>query len=314
MLFLAADIGGTRARLLLGQWHSDGSWQTVRQKELASRDYPSLSVLLHDFLTEHEKPPVACLALAGPVAHNRCQLTNLSWLVDGPTLQQEMGFEQVLLLNDFVAQAHGLRVLKPEQRITLQEGEPDPNAPCALIGAGTGLGMAVVHQQQVLSSEGGHADFPALDDQQWALRKWLHALYGRVSLETIISGKGIERLHVFLGGAPAEAALISELATVQKDPQAIATLSLFARMYAAAASNLALNSLALGGVYLGGGIAPRILPFLRQPETLAAFHHRTPMQSLLERIPLYVVLDDYLGLRGAAEVAARLAHQHGGVA
>lgn len=308
MLFLAADIGGTRSRLLLGRWKTDNSWQTVRQAEFPSRDYASASILLASFLQPDEQPAVACLALAGPVADNRCKLTNLPWDVDSETLCQQVGLNHVLLLNDFVAQAHGLSVLKTGQRIVLQEGQPQPDATRALIGAGTGLGMAVVHQNSVYPSEGGHADFAATDERQAALCDWMREMYGRASLESVLSGKGIERIHVFFGGAPAGAAYISN-AAARREPQAMFTLSLFAQIYASVAGNLALTHMAFGGVYLGGGIAPRILPFLRDPKTVEAFRNKPPMRALLEKIPLYVVMDDYLGLRGAAEVAARLTRQ-----
>ncbi|MNM69473.1 Glucokinase [compost metagenome] len=186
----------------------------------------------------------------------------------------------------------------------------------ALLGAGTGLGMALLagspRQPLVLSSEGGHADFAPQDEQQLALWQHLRAEHGRVSLELLLSGHGLERLYRFVTGRAASEAVsldargISRMAAAG-DAQACATLELFARLYASAAGNLALTGLARGGVYLCGGIAPKILPFLQQPQVREAFCSKPPMRGLLQRIPLHVVLDEYLGLRGAAQVAARLA-------
>jgi len=315
MLFLAADIGGTRARLLLGRSHGDG-WQPVRQQTLASREHPDFASLLQAFLLPGERPLAACLALAGPLDGERLRLTNLPWMLDADALAGRFGLRRVQLLNDFAAQAHGLALLRPEQLCVLQPGAAQPDGVRALLGAGTGLGMALLAgtpaQPLVLPSEGGHADFAPQDEQQLALLRQLLARHERVSLELLLSGRGLARLYAFLAGQPEDAAGLPDAAQISAaaaagEALAGATLELFARLYAAAAGNLALTGLARGGVYLCGGIAPKILPFLQRPAVREAFCAKPPMRALLERIPLQVVLDEYLGLRGAAQVAARLA-------
>ena len=317
MLILAADIGGTRARLLLA--HSTGDdWQTLRQQTLVSREYPDCASLLRAFLLPGEHPQAACIALAGPLEGQRVQLTNLPWRLDGAELAESLGLRRVELINDFVAQAHGLSRLRPEQLCTLQAGAEPTEGVRALLGAGSGLGMALVvgTQQEplVLPSEGGHVDFAPQDEQQLALLRHLLPRHGRVSLELLLSGPGLTRLYAFLGRQSENAAALPDAAQISAaaaagEALAVATLELFARLYASAASNLALTGLARGGVYLCGGIAPKILPFLQRQEVREVFCNKPPLRALLECIPLQVVLDEQLGLRGAAQIAARLARQ-----
>lgn len=316
MLILAADIGGTRARLLLAR-SDGGDWHPLRQQTLPSREYPDLLSLLRHFLHPDERPQTACIALAGPLDAQHVCLTNLPWRQpDSDELTGHFGLRRVELLNDFVAQAHGLELLRSEQLCVLQSGTLQPDGVRALLGAGTGLGMALVAgppaQPLVLPSEGGHADFAPADEQQVALLHYLLPQHGRVSLELLLSGAGLTRIYAFLAGKAEvghdlpDAAQIN-LAAIAGEPLAQATLELFARLYASAAGNLALTGLARGGVYLCGGIAPKILPFLQRQAVREAFCAKPPMRALLERIPLQVVLDESLGLRGAARIAARLA-------
>ncbi|SEJ58530.1 glucokinase [Pseudomonas linyingensis] len=317
MLILAADIGGTSARLLLARGTDDG-WQTLRLQTLASRKHADFSSLLRAFLLSGEHPQAACIALAGPLEHQRVQLTNLPWSLDAAELAESLGLRQVELVNDFVAQAHGLPLLQPHQLCTLQTGAAPPEGVRALLGAGSGLGMALVagtpQQPLVLRGEGGHADFAPQDEQQLALLRHLLPRHGRVSLELLLSGPGLTRLYAFLGGQSVDAPTLPSAAQISQaaaagEVLAVATLELFARLYAAVAGNLALTALARGGVYLCGGIAPKILPFLQRQEVREAFCAKPPMRALLERIPLHVVLDEQLGLRGAAQIAVRLARQ-----
>lgn len=314
MRFLAADIGGSQARLLIGET-TGPSWRVVRQETLPSREFASLDELLHQVLATGEPPSIACLALAGPVEGSRARMTNLPWQVDAADLARRHHFKRIHLLNDFAAQAHGLPGLTKDDYHTLQAGQPVADGPRLLLGAGTGLGMALRvggENPLVLASEGGHGDFAPADPQQIALLHYLLPQFGRVSLEHLLSGHGLERLHGFLAGAPAgEPPLLTASAlsgaALAGEPLAVGAVALFARIYASAAGNLALTLLPRGGVYLCGGIAPRILPFLTTPEALAAFCHKPPMEALLAQIPLHVVTDQLLGLQGAARVAAGLA-------
>jgi glucokinase len=240
-------------------------------------------------------------------------MTNLPWVVDGERLGARLGFSRVRLINDFAAQAHGLARINGGDLLTLHAGAPTPEGVRALIGAGTGLGMAVLAGTQqeavALESQGGLADFAPRGARELALCEALLAWHGRVSLEMLLSGQGIERLYRFVSGLPPDAPLdrgaaaIATAALAGETP-AVETLRFFARLLAAAAGNFALTVLPYGGLYLSGGIAPRILPFLCEPEVIEVFRAHPSMGAVLARIPLYVVRDELLGLKGAARIAA----------
>ena len=318
-MILAADLGGTRSRLLLAECVPDG-WRELRQKNLPSHAYGSLAELLEDFLQPGERPVSACIAAAGPLNQTQLQMTNLPWLLDAVAIARQFGIDHVQLLNDFTAQTYALPGLQPHQLCTLQTGKPQHDAVRALLGAGTGLGMALLAGSEEcpmsLPSQGGHADFAPADQQQIDLLRFLLPTCGRVSLELLLSGRGLTRLYGFIGKRPLDDPELPDahaisLAADAGEPLAIATLQLFARLYAATAGNLALTSLPFGGLYLSGGIAPKILPYLQQDGVLQVFNNRSPMQPLLQSIPLHVVLDENLGLHGAAQVAAhRFAMQY----
>lgn len=317
MTFLAADIGGTQIRLLLGEPCATG-WRCIRQQVFFGRDYPSLEALLEVFLAAGDPPEVACIAVAGPLEGRHVQMTNLPWLLDADRLGAQFGIASVRLLNDFAAQAHGLNALPANELCTLQAGAPQADGVRALIGAGTGLGMALLvpcaGQWQALPSQGGLADFAPRGPEQLALCQALQSAYGRVSQELLLSGHGLERIYSFLKGTGVllsehslSARAISQ-AGEQQEPLACAALALFAQILAASAGNLALLSLAHGGVYLSGGIAPKILSFLQTPAVIEAFVNKPPMRELLQSIPLHVVLNEQLGLFGAASLAAQLCY------
>lgn len=321
MSFLAADIGGTYTRLLLAEPSATG-WQVLREQRFVGADYPGLEAIVQLFLGA-ERPSVACIAVAGPVSEQRVRMTNLPWQLDAGALAAHLDIAQVHLLNDFAAQAYGLDSLPASDLCTLQAGQPEAGGVRALLGAGTGLGMALLvrcaEHWQVLPSQGGLADFAPVDEQQLALCAALQQAYGRASQELLLCGHGLERIHGFLGGRGVllgtgpNAREISQAAQ-QGEPLACASLALFARIFAACAGNLALLGLAQGGVYLSGGIAPKMLSFLQQPEVLQAFSDKPPMRELLQRMPLHVVLNEQLGLQGAASLAARLCRaQEGGL-
>jgi glucokinase len=314
MVILAADLGGTQSRLLLAERQA-GDWRPLRQATLPSRNYPGIAALLQDFLQDGESPTSACIAAAGPVADGQLQMSNLPWLLDSEAISRQFGIHRLHLLNDFAAQAHALPHLQPGQLCTLQPGKPQANGLRALMGAGTGLGMAMLSgsaaQARVIASQGGHADFAPGDEQQIELLRYLRHSHARVSLEMLLSGAGLRRIYAFLGALPTptndlpDAHAIS-LAAAGGEVLAGQALQLFARLYGAAAGNLALTCLPYGGLYLSGGIAPKMLPYLQHPDVLAAFANRPPMQQVLASIPLHVVLDEHIGLHGALQVATQL--------
>jgi glucokinase len=314
-MILAADIGGTITRLLLSEW--DGQrWMSQRQTVLASQDYPTFEAALAQFLLPDDKVEAACLALAGPVLRQRCVVTHLPWMLDGPALQAHYGFP-VVLINDFVAMAHGLPALSSEDLLTLQAGEPQVgvsqvNGVQLLVGAGTGLGIATRitcgEQVYVVESEGGHADFAPHGDQQQALQIDLQARLGTVSLETVVSGKGLENIYRHCNGfsdsAIAMTAADISVAAQQGDASALAAMKLFVECYGSTVGNLALVNVPLGGVYICGGVAAKNAAFMRDGRFISAFCAKPNMRALLEKVPVHLVLNEKLGLLGAAEYAA----------
>jgi len=250
------------------------------------------------------------------MSERRIAMTNLPWVVDADALAARFGIARVRLVNDFAVQAHGLAALEADGLVTLQAGEPQADGVRVLIGPGTGLGMAAavgpLDDPLVLPSQGGLADFAPRDARQMALAVALLARHGRVSSETLLCGRGIERLYRFIAALPPQAAPELDApaiaaAALAGEAHAVETLRLFATLLAQAAANVALTLLPRGGIYISGGIAPRVLPFLLAPEVVECFDDHPTMGEVLRRMPLYVVRDDALGLKGAARIAAGMA-------
>ena len=315
MPILAADIGGTSTRLLL----KDGT-DTIAEQDFPSQNYPDLNTILESFLKAHAetKPVAACLAVAGPVRHGNARVTNLPWVVNEADISEAFAIPRVRIINDFEAVGYGLANLEPSDFHQLQTGLPDAAGTRALIGAGTGLGVAIVtrcgKRWQVLPGEGGHVDFAPRNALQQALLNYLLEQTARVSVEMLLSGPGLERIYEFIcfqhdidpESARRSAASISSTAMMGMDPLAVKTLELFVEIYGAQAGNLALISLATGGVFIAGGIAPKILSLLGSERFLNAFCDKPPMQDLLRSIPIRVVLNTRCGLLGAVQVASDL--------
>jgi len=328
---LAGDLGGTKTLLLLAE--VDGNRVRVRRRQrFASGDYRDLRPMVDEFLSGSagEPPPRrACFGVAGPVeddgTHQRSRLTNLPWELDSAALAKGLPVEQVRLINDFQAVAFGIDALGAEDLCTLQQGQIQPRGIRAALGAGTGLGQAMAVWQdgryEAFPTEGGHADFGPTDALQEALLHSLREDLDHVSYERLLSGSGLARIYRFLqmreGAAPppelAEAfqngdpaPLISDLGLSGGDPTAERALDLFVRIYGAQAGNLALTVLARGGVFLAGGIAPQILPRLREGIFIEAFRRKGRMSELAAAIPVHVILNRDAGLLGAALAAGRL--------
>jgi glucokinase len=305
--------------------------RVLAERNFESRRYAGLAAVIAEFRREAAAGSVAaaCFAIAGPVRHENdnetVQVTNLPWALTRAELVQATGIASMRLINDFEAIGYGIPQLEARDLFTLQVGVPDPLGPCAILGAGTGLGQAILVQRNdeslVLPTEGGHVDFGPVDDLQLALAAWLIQHHGRATYERILSGNGLARLYEFLRerGDYKEsptvaaalqqsdpAAAVSEAALTQHDPLASAALNLFVRIYGAQAGNLALATGATGGVYIAGGIAPRILDKLREGAFLAAFCAKGRMTGLVQRIPLHVILKPDIGLRGALACATYL--------
>ncbi len=314
MIVLTGDIGGTNTRLGL----ADVAINRVRLREVErfrNADATTLSQLLRTFLTGKTRPQAACLAVAGPTDGRQVKLTNLDWVIDSEAIAAETGIPKVRLINDFAAVGHGLGVLEEGGRAILQPGQPVDHAPRLALGAGTGLGVVQTAwfegRYRAMASEGGHISFAPADALQMRLLSFLQSIYGRVSVERILSGPGISLLYRFCwnesgqpGTAPTlTAAEITDATLEGRDALAVRTLSLFARIFGQTAGDLALVSQCLGGVYLAGGIAPRILPILQQGAFLEGFRDKGRFSAWMERVPVYVVLDEDVGLKGAALAA-----------
>lgn len=316
-VILAADVGGTNARLLLGTLTETG-WRPLRQHVFSSREFPTFDAVLSAFIQPGEHIVAACLGVAGPVIAGRVTITHLPWQLDAAQLMKTHAIDQVQLHNDFVVQAHGLSSLTAEDLLTVQAGVPEPNGTRVLLGAGTGLGMATVvcgedAAWHVVASEGGHAGFAPQGVRQLALAHYLLQQGVSSSLESVLSGRGLENLYRFVlheqgvaGIAPLSAPAISA-AAAQGDRLAQAALALFGEIYGAVAGDLALINLATAGVYVSGGIAAKLADTLVQGPMCQAFLDKRLKKALMARIPLHVVRNEQLGLLGAATVAARLA-------
>ena len=327
-LVLAGDVGGTK--VAAGMFRAEGgSLRPVHVETFAAPDFDSLERLLAAFFDRAEASPAdvdsACVGVAGPVDGNATHTPNLAWEIDGDRVAAAAGLSEVRLINDLAATAEGVVALSEDQIATLQHGEPDPEGNRAVIAAGTGLGMALMPRVGgrwvPVATEGGHQDWAPRNDDEIALLRALRARYGgRVSVERVVSGPGLVAIYEHLRKAgfaakqpelrdrlertdPAQA--ISQAAKAGTDPLAARALELFVAAYGAVAGNLALVGLATGGLYVGGGIAPKILDALRAGPFLAAFRDKGRFRELVERVPVRVVLEPETALLGAARVAAR---------
>jgi glucokinase len=326
VIVLAGDVGGTKTALALYDVGGRGL-APLRDATLPSRDFASLEAAIERFLAADLRSPAieaVCLGVAGPVIEGRCVATNLPWVIDERVLAGAIPARRVRLLNDLEVAAHGVLALPESELRTLQVGVPR-SGHMVLIAAGTGLGEALVVQDGerriVIASEGGHADFAPRGDLEEDLLRFLRKEFGRVSVERILSGPGLYNVYRFLrdtgwakespevaarmrAGDPS--AVVSEMALAGRDELCGKALDVFVSVYGAEAGNLALKVMALGGVFVGGGIAPRILPRLTAGPFVAAFRDKGRLAGLMEAIPIRVALDTRAPLLGAAKVAAEL--------
>lgn len=348
-ILLAGDIGGTKTILRLVKAEQVDLQRPLPvltglyEETYPSQEFPDLVPMVRAFLSaataqigETGAIDRACFGIAGPVVKNTSKLTNLSWTLAADRLQQELQIPQINLINDFEAVGYGVLGLTETDVYTLQSGEPDPMAPIAVIGAGTGLGQGFVIPTstgyRVFGSEGGHADFAPRSELEFDLLNYLMERnhIDRVSVERVVSGTGIVSIYQFLrqrqisdeSPAMAEvfriwereigkdvktvdpAAEISKAAMTQQDYLCQKAMDLFVSSYGAEAGNLALKLLSKGGLYIAGGIAAKILPLIQRGDFMQAFFQKGRMTPILERIPVHVVLSSDVGLVGAALCAA----------
>lgn len=323
---LVGDLGATKILLEAGRMEN-GRWRPACNRRYAAAEHPDfdsvLQAFLHDCRTEgqlRDAPARACLGVAGPAFNDRARMTNLGWVVDGGAIGARFGIAGVRVVNDFAAAASGIEMLRDEDLAVLQAGEPLRTAPRVVIGAGSGLGVAYLlctgSGYQVLAGEGGHAGFAPAADEQLELWRDLHARLGRVAVEHVVSGPGLVRIHDFVvrtsggGNSPTAAssgitpAAITQAALDGRDPLCLRALDLFIACYGAVAGDHALTALARGGVYVAGGIAPKILPRLAAGGFLAAFNAKGVHADAARKMPVAVVVNERLGLLGCARLAA----------
>lgn len=327
-MILAGDIGGTKVNLAILDAEDSTTFEFVRERRLETARFDGLAAVVREFLDEGAEPvDHACFGVAGPVIGETIELTNAGWSVDRATLREAIEVERVDFLNDLEATAYGIDALHDDQITTLAAGEPHGETG-ALIAAGTGLGMATLTavdgRAAVLASEGGHVDFAPRDDEERALWEFLRARYGHVSVERVVSGPGIESIYAFLketgreeepgwladrlAAADDVPATISEAAIDEEAPVCERALDMFVGCYGAVAGNLALTTLALKGVWVGGGIAPSILSLLQEEDRfVTALRAKGRLSDLLSDVPVAVILETRTAVLGAARYARLVA-------
>lgn len=325
-LLLGGDVGGTKTLLALAGGASD-SPAILFQRRYASREQSGFQSMLDGFLAEARAEGIAtdriaraCFGVAGPISGRTAKPTYLPWTLDADAIAARHGMGDALLVNDFAAAAAGILTLPTSELVALQDGQREDFAPRAVLGAGTGLGVAFLIwtgvRWQVIPGEGGHVGFAPADEEQIALWRCFAARYGRVSAERVVSGAGIEDIYrclVASGAPPHHPDPLLE----QDVPNAISgaaahgattpghAVDLFVRAYGAFAGDMALTVMARGGVYLAGGIAPKILPLLQQGAFCEAFNAKMGHSILTRSMPVHVVTNQQLGLQGAVWLAGQ---------
>jgi glucokinase len=333
-MILAGDVGGTKVHLALYAFET-GRLKQVRDARFLAQEFASLQAVVEEFLTgnpsgtadqdraEKDQIVAACFGVPGPVRDGRLKLTNLPWELDAHEIAKSLGIEHIFLINDLEANGYGIPELRPESICTLAAGDPAAFGHLGLIAAGTGLGQALLiwdgRTHRPIPSEGGHCDFAARNDREIGLLRYLQrTLGGRVSWERVVSGIGIKNIYAYLRDVEKleEPAWLGDRLAVE-DPNAVIgtcaedgssqlcfeTMQLFASAYGAETGNLALKVLALGGIYLGGGIAPKMIKTLKSGGFMQAFLDKGRLTPVLQSIPVRIILDDTCALLGAAAFA-----------
>jgi glucokinase len=319
-MILSGEIGATRTRLTAFETEGN-SLHRVVEKLYLSQEHSGLSGIITDFIrTEGIPVQSACFGVAGPVKRGRSKISNLPWTIDARELAKQLKLSTVGLINDLEAYAYGIDALDSKDFITLNEGSEDEEGNRAVISARTGLGMAGLYwdgfRHHPFACEGGHADFAPTNGLEMELLAYLQKKYGRVSCERILSGPGIKNIYDFLrdtnkqdepqwlkeqmSAAPDPPALISQLALEGRAAICDQTLSLFVSIYGAETGNCALNFLSTGGIFLGGSIAAKIVPKMKDPIFMQSFLDKGRMEQLLKEMPVKIVLNDDSGIIGAA--------------
>ena len=319
IMYLIADIGGTKTNIVALE-DIDKRYKPVFEKTFASKNYDSLKSIVKEVIEENSfQIKSACFGVAGPVKNGKCEATNLPWLIDSKKIADVLGIKQddVHLLNDLESAAYGIDIIEEKDLYILNKGNPQKNGTRCLISAGTGLGESIIvwdgKKYKPIPSEGGHTDFAAKNKIEIDLLTWLINKYGRVSYERILCGPGLINVYEFFKDTEYQdiptwimerlknedpSAVISELAMEKKDECCEKALELFVSVYGAEAGNMALKSLATGGVYIGGGIAPKILTKIKDGGFMQSFTNKGRLSVMVALMPVKVILNDKLPLFG----------------
>jgi glucokinase len=331
-MILAGDVGGTKVHLALYDF-SNGNLTYKRENRFPAKEYSGLEDIVREFMTG-DPVSAACFGVPGPVRDGRLRLTNLPWTLDSRELATHLGIEHVFLINDLEANGYGIAELQPDQIYTLSEGDPSQIGNRALIAAGTGLGEGLLtwngRMHTPYPSEGGHADYAPRNEIEIELLRYLKQKYnGRISWERVVSGMGMTSIFEFLRDVrgmevPVDLAeqiesahdansVITEMALAGRSEICERTMDMFASAYGAEAGNLALKILSVGGLYVGGGIAPRILEKLKDGTFMKAFTDKGRLSQLLINMPVRVILESRAAVLGAAAFAEARAAELSGV-
>jgi glucokinase len=318
-VILAGDVGGTKCNLALFA-EKGGKLEFVYRHRFASKEFAQFELIVKEFsrqaapYLQDQKVTAAGFGVAGPVVNNRIHATNLPWVVDADTLARELAVDPIVLMNDLGATGHSLEHLPPEDFCVLNQGTPVKGGTRALLAAGTGLGEGILFWEgtryKVVPSEGGHTDFAPRTDQQIELLRFMRRRYPQVSWELILSGRGFRTLHEFIAPSVKHpifedpdadpAPYITKSAVDKSCPVCVEALDLWTTIYGGEAGNLALKVLALGGVYVAGGIAVKILSKMQDGAFFASFKDKWHFTAMLEDVPVSIVLNESAPLIGAA--------------
>lgn len=326
MKILAGDIGGTKTELAI--FDVEQPAVPLFSARFFNREQDGFIPMLLNYMHELDIPiQAACFAVAGVVRDGRAQMPNLAWELDEREIRKALRVEQVTLINDLAAHAHGMLTLPPEQLMVINPGVPDAHGNLALIAAGTGLGEAILFQDeqgayQVSASEGGHADYAPNNETEMELLRYLWSRFGHVSWERVVSGSGISNIYDFFIArgqysepayvtshileATDRAAAITQAAQNGESHRCIEVLNVFLHNYGAAAGNLALKSFATGGLYIGGGIAPKLAQHINKGGFMRAFSNKGRFSKMMANIPVMLILEPKTALLGAAAYATKL--------
>ena len=335
MIVFSGDVGGTSTRMQFTEFTTANEIKIIANIHYNNTDYSDFLDIIDAFFTatkiKVDQIASVCFGVAGPVIKGKVNVTNLPWVISTQDIKNKLKLDKVELINDFAAIGHGIEVLKPKDLLTLQTGKPRLDSVQAYIGAGTGLGVGFMtcHQGKYLihSTEGGHIDFAPTNETQLDLLKYMRKKYHRVSFERILSGQGLTNIYSFVRdnkifGEEENsnlrflmnrdknidiAATIAEYAIKRKDIMALRALDIFISIYGSAVGNLALTTLPFGGLYVVGGIAPKLLTQIKKGNFFKAFIDKGRMSHLIKDVPLHIVLYEDVGLQGTAICARKLA-------